>query len=319
MSCQTVGWVCRWVVVFSCPSPLAYLTVSEQAFGLLVHGGGQGLQLFALRLGQVICSFISWNPQWALIRCRTTVHSCGRSCRSFGNWWIGWSGVLEAREWRAALESVRTTVFCAFISALKFEHVLPVAFMRLTFLLGSWQTRHSLPPFLTASSAEPSMNTCVQSAYGYFFSSISRVGAICCVGICCSAGSRPGTSTDMVALRSSWFQSLLQGTFSSLICGSGMFPCAFLRSLANWLRLCFFNLFWAWAASLWSGWPSSLRIFSVRVRILNVLRSSRGFRSAFFSIFLTGVVSIAPTKTRSATFWTLSSLLLLAFRRTAPV
>ena len=62
MSCQTVDWVCREVVVSSGPSPLTVLTVSEQAFDFLVSGGGQGLQLFAPRLGQAICSFISWNP-----------------------------------------------------------------------------------------------------------------------------------------------------------------------------------------------------------------------------------------------------------------
>ena len=45
MSCQMVGWVCIGVVVSSDPSPLTSLTVSEQGFGLLVSGGGQGLQL----------------------------------------------------------------------------------------------------------------------------------------------------------------------------------------------------------------------------------------------------------------------------------
>ena len=60
------------------------------------------------------------------------------------------------------------------------------------------------------------MYTCVQLAYGYFSSSISSQG-LCCVDICCSAGSRPGTSRKMVALRSSWFQSLLQRTHESNI------------------------------------------------------------------------------------------------------
>ena len=59
MSCQTVGWVSRGVVVSSGPSPLAFLTVSEQGFGSLVSRGGHGLQLFAPRLGQAICFFIS--------------------------------------------------------------------------------------------------------------------------------------------------------------------------------------------------------------------------------------------------------------------
>ena len=88
------------------------------------------------------------------------------------------------------------------------------------------------------------MYICVQSACGYFSSSISRVRTICCVGICCSAGSRPGTSRKMVALRSSWFQSLLQRRFSSLFYGSRLPLCVLLRSLAKWLRLCLFSLFW---------------------------------------------------------------------------
>ena len=62
MSCQTVDWVCRGVVVSSGPSPLTSLAVSEQGLGFLVSGGGQALQLFAPRLGQAICSFIFWNP-----------------------------------------------------------------------------------------------------------------------------------------------------------------------------------------------------------------------------------------------------------------
>ena len=65
------------------------------------------------------------------------------------------------------------------------------------------------------------------------------------------------------------------------------------------------------------GWSSqfcveqmtgSLRIFSIWVRTLNVLRSSKGSGSALFSISLICVVFIAPTMARS-TFWTLSSLL----------
>ena len=62
MSCQTVDWVTRGVVVSSGSSPLTCLAISEQGFGFLVSGGGHGLQLFATRLSQVICSFISWNP-----------------------------------------------------------------------------------------------------------------------------------------------------------------------------------------------------------------------------------------------------------------
>ena len=62
MSCLTVDWVCRGVVVSSSTLLLASLTVSELGFGFLVSGGGQGLQLFGPRLGQTICSFIFWNP-----------------------------------------------------------------------------------------------------------------------------------------------------------------------------------------------------------------------------------------------------------------
>ena len=49
------------VVVSSGSFPLGSLTVVEQGLGFLVSGGGQGLQLFAPRLGQTICSFIAWN------------------------------------------------------------------------------------------------------------------------------------------------------------------------------------------------------------------------------------------------------------------
>ena len=111
-------------------------------------------------------------------------------------------------------------------------------------------TNTPLPPFLTASSAEPSVYICVKSACKYFSSSISRLRAICCVGICCSAGSRPGTSRKMVALRCSWFQSVPQRRFPSLICGSRMSLWVLLRSLAKWFRLCLFSLCLVGAASL---------------------------------------------------------------------
>ena len=81
-------------------------------------------------------------------------------------------------------------------------------------------------------------------------------------------------------------------------------------------ELCFFNLSLVGAASL--EWMTNQSpIFSVWVRTLNVLRISRGSRSALFSISLMGVVFMAPAKARSATFWTLSSLLLLAFEAVA--
>ena len=51
MSCQTVDWVSRGVVS-SGFCRVAFLTVSEHGFGFVVSGGGQGLQLFAPRLGQ---------------------------------------------------------------------------------------------------------------------------------------------------------------------------------------------------------------------------------------------------------------------------
>ena len=62
MSCQTVDWVSRGVVVSSGSFPLTFLSISEQGSGFLGRGGGHGLQLFAPSLSQAICSFISWNP-----------------------------------------------------------------------------------------------------------------------------------------------------------------------------------------------------------------------------------------------------------------
>ena len=56
MSCQTVDWVCRGVVVSSGPSQLAFLTVSEQGFGFLARWRWTGAAVFAPRLGQVICA-----------------------------------------------------------------------------------------------------------------------------------------------------------------------------------------------------------------------------------------------------------------------
>ena len=144
---------------------------------------------------------------------------------------------------------------------------------------------------------------------------ISRVRVICCVGSHCSAGSRPGISKEMVSLRSSWFQSLQR--FYSLICGSRMSSCILLRFVAKWLRFCLFSLFLVVVTSLWSGWPGSLQIFSVWIRTLNVLWSSRDSRSAVFSISLMGVVFMAQRIAHSATFWTSSTLLLLAFEAVA--
>ena len=57
MSYQTVDWVSRGVVVSSGSFPMTFSTVSEEGFGILVSGGGHGLQLFAPRLS----SFVSWN------------------------------------------------------------------------------------------------------------------------------------------------------------------------------------------------------------------------------------------------------------------
>ena len=45
MSCQTVDWVSRGVVVSSGSFPFTFLAVSEQGFGFLVSGSGHGLQL----------------------------------------------------------------------------------------------------------------------------------------------------------------------------------------------------------------------------------------------------------------------------------
>ena len=62
MSRQTVDWVSGGVVVSSGSLSLIFLSVSELGFGFLVSGGRHGLQLFAPRFSQAICSFISWNP-----------------------------------------------------------------------------------------------------------------------------------------------------------------------------------------------------------------------------------------------------------------
>ena len=204
------------------------------------------------------------------------------------------------------------------VSALRFEHFLPVAFARLIVCPVVVLINMPLPPFLTASSAELSVYIlCVPSDGGYFSSSISRVRAICCVAICCSPGSRSGTSRETVALRSSWFQSLLQ-SFSLLICESRNSSCVLLGCLAKWLRPCFFYRFLVGAASLlWSRWPGSLRTFSTWVRISNIVNSFKGSRSVFISISSTGVVFMASTMACSTAFWTLFSLLLLAFEAVA--
>ena len=56
MSCQTADWVSRGVVVSSGTFPLTFLAISERGFGFLVRGGGHGLQLFAPKVSQAICS-----------------------------------------------------------------------------------------------------------------------------------------------------------------------------------------------------------------------------------------------------------------------
>ena len=126
---------------------------------------------------------------------------------------------------------------------MKFEHFL-LAFELLTVCPVGIPTNTPLTPFLTASCAEPSVYTCVQSVCVYFSSSISRVRAICCVGICCSAGSRTGTLRKMVPLRSFWFQSLLQRRCPLLICRSRISSCVLLRPLVKCLSSVFSTYFW---------------------------------------------------------------------------
>ena len=60
MSCQNV--VCRGVVVSRDSSKVGPLTVAELDFRFVVGERGQGLWLLAPRFGQMICSFIAWNP-----------------------------------------------------------------------------------------------------------------------------------------------------------------------------------------------------------------------------------------------------------------
>ena len=105
----------------------------------------------------------------------------------------------------------------------------------------------------------------VQSAYWCFSSSISRV--ICCVGICCSAGSKPGTSRKMVAPRSSWFVSTTEEVYldlwiQNIFKSSPEVP-------TQKAEAPFFQHFWLeQPAFLWSGWPGSLQIFSLCARTL---------------------------------------------------
>ena len=116
-----------------------------------------------------------------------------------------------------------------------------------------------LPPFLAASSAEPSVYISVQTACQYFSSSISRVRAVCCDGICCSTGSKPKYLQEAGGFEIFLVPVCTKKEVSSLICGSRMYSCVLLRSLAKWLRLCLYNLFLVGAAIfLWSRWPGSL-------------------------------------------------------------
>ena len=59
------------------------------------------------------------------------------------------------------------------------------------------------------------------------------------------------------------------------------------------------------------GWEGSLPSFSPWMGILRLIHLSSGSILAVFSMSCTGVVFMAPSMTRRAMFWTLSSLLLL--------
>ena len=94
MSCQMVDWVCRGVVVHSGPSPLAFLFRSRVLASRYMVVGRKCSCLLPDLARRSALSFPG-TPQWAGIHCGTTMHSCGRSCRSFSSWWTGWSEVLE--------------------------------------------------------------------------------------------------------------------------------------------------------------------------------------------------------------------------------
>ena len=82
MSCQTADWVCRGVVVSSGPSPLTSLTVSEQGFGFLVSGGGQGVAVVCFQMwpsGLLFHFLESYSGLGSTVEPRCILEHCLRS------------------------------------------------------------------------------------------------------------------------------------------------------------------------------------------------------------------------------------------------
>ena len=186
----------------------------------------------------------------------------------FISWRIGWSEILEIRDWRAASRFVMID-FC-YVGSVLHSGVLRFLIWILIFSVCSTCVSNRLSCWGPDKHATASIsNSIFRWAVGVYMWPISLLvfpikhlqsqGHVLCWYLLFSR-EQTRYLQENVALRSSWFQSLLQRRFSSLTCGSKMSFCVLLRSLARWLRLCLFSLFLLGAASfLWSGWPGSPR------------------------------------------------------------
>ena len=126
----------------------------------------------------------------------------------------------------------------------------------------------------------------------------------------CSFEVMPGTLRNIcMSVSLSGFQA---GSVSSSIGTSTMSWCVLDSSLYWWFRLWRLRRFFVGCARFVRGWEGSLLSFSPWTRILRLLLLSQvAPHWLFFSMSCTGVVFMAPSMTRRAMFWTLSSLLLL--------
>src|SRR5579871_2787387 len=110
--------------------------------------------------------------------------------------------------WRTDLESLRIAVFCAGVSrpfkicnaarravasALKLVQVSPAARECVSMLPFGCVIYIPLPPFFTASVAEPSVNTRVHMLEGCCSLSIRSVRTLCSVSVCALFDVIPGT------------------------------------------------------------------------------------------------------------------------------
>ena len=102
------------------------------------------------------------------------------------------------------------------------------------------------------------------------------------------------------------------GSVSSSIGTSTMSWYVLDSSLYWWFRRWRLMRFWVGCVRfVCRGWEGSLLSFSPWMWILRLLLLSSGSTLAVFSMSCTGVVFMAPSMTRRAIYWTLSSLLLL--------